>query len=245
MTTGYRGLGFDPVPGDADVVKEIARRCSLAAAKLDAAAATRIEVPRAWEGDAAATVAARAAAARTALEPAPAVLRATVEVLTAWAGALVAGARRAEQLDRRATTLRRALTDAADAVERAETAVQFATGTAAAGAQADLMAAKARHEDAQRELDRVLDQARTLESGHRAEASRVEDRLRALGEPGAALGEAPDGTGLFSEVTSEMARFSLLGKELAASLARAPGSAVTPPSGAVGAFAAAVSLGGR
>ncbi|WP_414938631.1 hypothetical protein [Amycolatopsis sp. cmx-11-51] len=239
----FRGLGFDPVPGDADAVAAAARRCSDAAAKLDAATAIRIEMPSEWEGDAAGTVAARAAAARTALEPAPAVLRATAEILTAWAGTVVAGVRRAEQLDRRAVTLRRALTEATDTVEIAETAVQFAAGAAAA--QADLTAAKARHEEVRRELDRVLEQAHALEAGHRAEASRVEDRLRALGEPGTALGEAPDGTALFAEVTSGMELFSSLGKELAASLARAPGPAVTPPSGAVGAFAAAVSLGGR
>ncbi len=239
----FRGLGFDPVPGDADAVEAAAQRCSEAAAKLDAATAIRIEMPREWEGDAAGTVAARAAAARTALEPAPAVLRATAGILTTWAGTVVAGVRRAEQLDRRALALRRALTDAADAVEIAETAAQFAAG--AAMAQAELAAARARHEDARRELDRVLEQARALEAAHRTEASRVEDRLRALGEPGADLGEAPDGTASFAEVTSGMERFSLLGRELAASLARAPGPAVTPPSGAVGAFAAAVSLGGR
>ncbi len=240
---GFRGLGFDPVPGDADAVAAAAQRCSETAAKLDAATAIRIEMPREWEGDASGTVAARAAAARTALEPAPAVLRATAEILTAWAGMVVAGVRRAEQLDRRAVTVRRALTDATDAVEIAETAVQFAADGAAA--QAELAAAKARHEDVRRELDRVLEQARALEAAHRAEASRVEGRLRALGEPGTGLGETPDGTASFAEVTGGMERFSSLGRELAASLARAPGPALTPPSGAVGAFAAAVSLGGR
>ncbi|KZB88670.1 hypothetical protein [Amycolatopsis regifaucium] len=239
----FGGLGFDPVPGDADAVADAARRCSEAAAKIEAATAVRIAMPREWEGDAAGTFAARAAAARAALEPAPAVLRATADILTGWAGTVVAGIRRAEQFDRRTVTLRRALTEAADAVERAETTVQFAAGAAAA--QAGLAAAKARHEDVRRELDRVLDQARALEASHRAEASRVEERLRALGEPDTALGEAPDGRASFAEVTRGMERFSALGEELAASLARAPGPAVTPPSGAVGAFAAAVSLGGR
>ncbi|WP_181771338.1 hypothetical protein [Amycolatopsis pittospori] len=241
----FRGLGFNPVPGDANAVEDVVRRCSFAAAKLDAAADARVEVPPEWEGDAAGTVAARAAAARTALEPAPAVLRATAEILSGWAGTLVAGVRRAEQLDRRAVTLRRAVLDATDAVEIAETAVQFATGASASTAEADLATAKARHEEVKRELDAVLEQARALETGHRAEASRVEDRLRALGEPSAAMGKAPDGVAQFGEVTQGMDRFSLLGKELAASLARAPGPAVTPSSGAVGAFAAAVSLGGR
>ncbi|EMD24757.1 hypothetical protein [Amycolatopsis azurea] len=240
----YRGLGFDPAPGDADAIAAAARRCSEAAAKLDAAIAARIEVPREWEGEAAVTVAARAAAARTALEPAPAVLRATAEILTSWAGTVVAGTRRADQLDRRAVTLRRALLQAADAVEVGETAVQFATGTSAT-AQADLAAAKAHHEEVRRELDRVLEQARALETAHRLDASRVEHRLRALGDPGAALGEVPGGAAHLDGVTDGMARFSVLGKELAASLARAPGPAVTPSSGAVGAFAAAVSQGGR
>ncbi|HET6289530.1 MAG TPA: hypothetical protein VFG15_22640 [Amycolatopsis sp.] len=245
MTHGFEGLGCDPVPGDADAVAVAARKCTDAAAHLDAVAAARIDVPREWEGDAAGSVAARAAAVRTALEPAPAVLRASAAILTEWAGTVVAGVRRAEQLDRRAMVLRRALTDAADAVEVTETAVQFATGAAAATAQADLAAAKARHQALQREFDRILEQARALEAAHRAEAARIEERLRALGEPGTALVEAPDGASVSAEITGGMARFSALGRELAASLARAPGSAVTPPAGAVGAFASAVALGGR
>ncbi|MEV7548572.1 hypothetical protein AB0N89_02990 [Amycolatopsis sp. NPDC089917] len=240
----FAGLGFDPAPGDADAIEGAARRCSEAAAKLDLALAARIEVPREWAGEAALTAAGRAAAERTALEPAPAVFRATAGILTSWAGIVVAGARRADQLDRRAVALRRALVEATDAVEVAETAVQFATGTAAA-AQADLAAAKARRDEVRRELDRVLEQARALEAAHRAEASRVEHELKALGEPGATLGEAPDGSAGLADVTDGMTRFSELSKELAASLARAPGPAVTPPSGAVGAFAAAVSLSGR
>ncbi|MEC3976720.1 hypothetical protein [Amycolatopsis sp. H20-H5] len=248
MAADYRGLGFDPAPGSTDAVSAAAAACSGAATRLDAAASMNVDLPEAWSGDAAETLAEHALRSRAALDPAPAPLRAAADVLDGWAGTLVANQRKAEQLDRRALSLRRAVTDASDEVEAAATAAQFATGSAAAPAEAAMTAASTRHEDLERELERVLDEARVLERDHTAEATRVARRLGALGEGDTAAAAAiPDRERLFGGLTRKLDTFSVVGHELGATLARVPREAVTPPSGAVGAFAAALARpqGGR
>jgi hypothetical protein len=230
----FRGLGFDPVPGRADAVAEGARRCAEAAAKL-ADAPSPGAIPE-WAGRSAQALADRAGRARAGLAAVPGALRAAAGVLDDWAGLLLAHQRRADDLDRRATQARRALADAEDDVARAETTVQFSPGSAAAAA--DLAAARARLAGARQDLGRVLDDARDLERTHTAEAARVAERLRALGGA-AALPAAPD----VRVLGPHLEAFSAAGRDLGVTVARTPVAPVTPPSGAVGAFTAA--LGGR
>jgi hypothetical protein len=227
----FRGLGFDPVPGSADAVAEAARRCVAAAAQLGEAP-TPGEIPG-WAGRAAQALADRAGRTRAGLAAVPEALRDAATVLDGWAGVLAAHRRQAEDLDHRAGIARRAVVDAQDDVERAETTVQFSPG-----AEGELTAARDRLAAARRELDRVLDQARDLERAHTTEAARVADRLRALGD-GAPLPSAPD----FRSVATHLDTFSQAGRDLGVTVARTPVAPITPPSGAVGAFTAA--LGGR
>jgi len=105
-------------------------------------------------------------------------------------------------------------------------------------APADLAAARARLTARRDDLDRVLAEARDLERAHHTEATRVAERLTALGD-GTPLPEAPD----FAGVATHLEAFSAAGRELGATVAKTPAVPVTPPPGAVGAFAAA--LGGR
>jgi hypothetical protein len=228
----FRGLGFDPVPGSADAVADAARRCVAAATKLGEAP-TPGEIPE-WAGRSAQALADRAGRARTGLAAVPEALRAAAAVLDDWAGVLAAHRRRAEDFDNRAVTARRSVVGAEDDVERAETAVQFSPGAA----EAELTAARDRLAAAGRELDRVLSEARDLERAHAAEAARVAGRLRALGD-GAPLAEAPD----FRALATHLDTFSGAGRDLGVTVARTSVAPVTPPSGAVGAFTAA--LGGR
>jgi hypothetical protein len=227
----FRGLGFDPVPGSADSVAEAARRCVTAAAKLGEAP-TPGEIPE-WAGQSAQALADRAGRTRTGLADVPEALRKAAAVLDDWAGVLAAHHRQAEGLDNRAVTARRAVVDAQDEVERAETTVQFSPGT-----EAELTVARDHLATTKRELDRVLGEARDLERAHTTEAARVADRLRALGD-GAPLPEAPD----FRSLATHLDTLSLAGRDLGVTVARTPVAPVTPPSGAVGAFTAA--LGGR
>jgi hypothetical protein len=227
----FRGLGFDPVPGSADAVAEAARRCVATAARLGEAPAPG-EIPE-WAGRSAQALAERAGRTRTGLAAVPDALRAAAAVLDDWAGVLLAHRRQAEVLDNRAVAARRAVVDAEDDVERAETTVQFSPG-----AEADLTAAREQLAAAQQNLDRVLDEARDLERAHTTEAARVAERLRALGE-GVPLPTTPDFRGLATHLDT----FSAAGRDLGVNVARTPVAPVTPPSGAVGAFTAA--LGGR
>ncbi|WP_410633037.1 hypothetical protein [Amycolatopsis sp. cmx-4-83] len=227
----FRGLGFDPVPGNPDAVAEAARRCTAAAARLREIRPPG-EIPD-WAGPSARALAERAGRAATGLATAPEAMEAAAGVLDGWAGTLVAHHRRAEELDVRAGAARRAVVDAEDDVERAETEAQFAPGTAGT-----LAAARTRLADRRQDLDGVLTEARDLERVHAIEAARVADRLRALGD-GAPLPSAPD----FRSLGRHLETFSAAGRELGVTVARTPVAPVTPTPGAVSAFAAA--LGGR
>ncbi len=227
----FRGLGFDPVPGRPDVVAEAARRYSATAARLEDIPAPAA-IPE-WAGRSAQALADRAARTAADLAATRDALRAAAGVLEGWAGTLLANRRRAEDLDRLAAAARRAVTRAHDDVEQAETEAQFSPA-----AQPDLAAARSRLVARQAELDRVLAEARELERAHHTEAARVAERLGALGD-GAPLPETPD----LAEIAAHLETFSAVGRELGTTVAKTPVVPVTPPPGAVSAFAAA--LGGR
>ncbi|MGK3207208.1 hypothetical protein [Amycolatopsis sp. MEPSY49] len=227
----FRGLGFDPVPGSPDTVAEAARRCTATATRL-AHIPSPGEIPE-WAGRSARALADRAERAAAGLAATTEALHAAAGVLEDWAGTLLANHRLAENLDRRATAARQALTTAHDDVEQAETEAQFSPAT-----QPDLAAARARLAARRDDLDRVLAEARDLEGAHHAEATRVAERLSALGD-GAPLPQPPD----FADVGTHLETFSAVGRELGGTVAKTPVVPVTPPAGAVSAFAAA--LGGR
>ncbi len=227
----FRGLGFDPVPGSPDTVAETARRYTATAARL-AHIPSPGEIPE-WAGRSARALADRAERAAAGLASTTEALRAAAAILEDWAGTLLANHRRAEDLDRRATAARQAVTIARDDVEQAETEAQFSPAT-----QPNLTAARTRLAARRDDLDRVLAEARDLERAHHTEATRVAERLSALGD-GAPLPQPPE----FTQVDAHLEAFSAAGRELGATVAKTPVVPVTPPPGAVSAFAAA--LGGR
>ncbi|QFU92433.1 hypothetical protein [Amycolatopsis sp. YIM 10] len=210
MTTDHRGLGFDPVPGNADAVRAAAGRCARAAIRLPAPDAS-------------------ASAGKA--------LRTTAAILDEWAGTLLANRRRAEQLDQCALRLRRALLAAADEVDSATATAQFST---APGVEAERRAAMARHEQLTRELERVLESARLLEREHLAESDRVTVRLRTLdGEDTEVAARKSGHAELFAGLGGELAGQAAFAAELAAAvLCPPPGRA--EPEFAAGAFAAAL-----
>ncbi|PRY44554.1 hypothetical protein [Umezawaea tangerina] len=185
----YRGLRFDPTPGNAGAVAAASERCAAAFADPSAS-------PRGWSGAAADGFRTRLEAVVSELTAVRRAMRAAAEVLDGWAGTLLGNQRRAEELDRRALRLRRDLADVADEVDRTGALARF---TAAHGSAHD--EAVARHDELTRQLDEVLDEARRLERDHHAEARRVAARLRAE-EPSTAVADALTG---FSALTAELA----------------------------------------
>ncbi|WNV85865.1 hypothetical protein [Umezawaea sp. Da 62-37] len=185
----YRGLGFDPAPGNAGAVAAASERCAAAFADPGAP-------PERWTGAAADGFKARLEAVVSELAAVRRAMRAAAEVLDGWAGTLLGDQRQAEQLDRRALRLRRELADAADEVDRSGAMARF---TAAHATVHD--GAVTRHDELTRRLDEVLDEARRLERDHHAEARRVAARLRAE-EPSTAVADALTG---FSSLTAELA----------------------------------------
>ncbi len=217
----YRGLGFDPVPGDARAVAAASERCR-----------NRVELPgppAGWEGAAAEAFAARLAEMRTELETAQRTTGAAADTLDDWAGTVLANQRRAEELDRRARELRRAIEDADNAVVLAS----FRGGP-------EHVAASARLEELRRELDGVLAKARDLEADHHSAARRVAERLRRLVTGGIeAAGRVPSREEMFGGVIRALNDYSALGSALAGTLLATPRTSGTPAGGAA-AFASAL-----
>ncbi|GAA0234962.1 hypothetical protein GCM10010492_37360 [Saccharothrix mutabilis subsp. mutabilis] len=194
--TDYRGLGFDPTPGDAEAVAAVSRRCALG---VDVPA-----VPAGWSGAAAEGLAARWEAVVSELAAVRRAMRAAAEVLDAWAGELLGNRRRAEELDARAVRLRRGLADAADEVDHTGALASFTPAHGESHA-----AAVARHDELARRLEEVLAEARALERDHHAAARRVAERLRGTEATPAGAG------GGFAET---LVGFSVAAEELASVL---------------------------
>lgn len=254
MAAEYRGLRFDPTPGKPDAVAAAGERCARAARHADLAVPaiehTRETQETWWSGGAAATFGAVLERAPAELTAAQDTLRVAAEILDGWVGTLRANQRRAEELDRQALELRRAIENADDDVASASAAMQVAIGSAARTAEADHATALARQAQLRQDLDRVLEAARVLEHDHLTAAQRVADQLRVLG------GDGPDAAGeilrtdeLFGRVTQLVGTFSTQAGGLAMTLLGVSGGVrdPVPVPGAVSRLASALTAppGGR
>ncbi|WP_020669563.1 hypothetical protein [Amycolatopsis nigrescens] len=246
----YRGLGFDPVPGDPDAVADVSSRFTEAAGHAEAAEEDLRRAgrpPSGWTGAGAAAYAERLAGGPDALAATRAELVAAAGVLDDWAGTLAAGRRTAEELDRRAVELRGQVRDESDAMERAATEAEFSTGQAKADAEHELAAARRRHSTLTAELDRLLDEARQLRHRHRTEAERVTALLRSFVDGT----EPASASTRFRPQTGALRDSAALGAGLATLLSPlhrwtgSPSPFTVPPPGGASAFAAAVADGGR
>ncbi|TCO52960.1 hypothetical protein [Actinocrispum wychmicini] len=234
MLGEFRGLGFDPAPGSPDAVMAASERCRTAADRIPRLPPN---VHEWWTGIAASALHDQLGGQPAQLTSAQQVLRGTADVLDEWAATLLDDRRRAEQLDRHAVNLRRAIAAAQDTVDSAHTAAQL---SADPGIEADRHRAARRHQSLSEELDGVLNAARELKREHLAAAHEVTERLRALapGDDLVAVPPQPQPPAL-AEILAAQSR---LATELAAVLPRAR-SARAEPASAAGAFAAALTEG--
>ncbi|HEU5469718.1 MAG TPA: hypothetical protein VFV67_03625 [Actinophytocola sp.] len=243
MDAGYRGIGFDPAPGDLGAVSAAVAQFRDAAEALSGIgpALRRAEEAAAdWHGDA-------AEAFRTRLRDTPAgfddrirALRRAADVLDRWADVLMANRRRAEQLDVDAVRLRRRIELAGDQLaDRRNAADLAATPAAAAAAQADLAAMSTLVAELEAALAEVLDRAHRLEREHRRAADAFADELAGgADEPARPARESFAGT-----VAGVLGRASRTSETLAGLLLPGGRPAGRVPSGAAAALAAAVTAG--
>ncbi|WP_424183365.1 hypothetical protein ACOBQX_15270 [Actinokineospora sp. G85] len=215
MTARYRGLGFDPVPGDPDAAASAAagfRSAADALTQVDPAVRRARHAADGWSGPA-------AEGFGVALDRVPADaeqradrLRAAAEVLDTWAGRLADHRRRADDLDARAVALRRGLAAAEDDVHSARNALDLAsTPTAATAAGMEHAAAESALAGLEDELARVITSAKTLEREHTEAATAAADELDALRDVAATERPAPERAitsvvDAVSGVTATMAR---------------------------------------
>ncbi len=234
MDSGYRGLGFDPTPGELGSVSEaIARFRAAAEAIADVSPALRRadELSQDWQGNA-------ADAFRARLRDTPSGeterLHRAADVLDGWASTLLANKRRTEELDEQALRLRDRLRSAQDLLQDKQNARDLAGSNAAA--EADVASVTTLITDLESELDKVLDKARRLARDHQRAAGAVADELAEL------RGEQVDRPAAGSEI----GRFAATALDRTARTASAlagmllPSGAVAVPRGGSGALAAAI-----
>ncbi|TDQ05494.1 hypothetical protein [Labedaea rhizosphaerae] len=241
MRGPYRGLGFDPTPGDLDSVTQTAAQFTTAAEQLAAAEpAVRkaLAAGEQWHGAGSEAFRRHLSGVPESLAARPASLRAAATVLEEWAQTLSTNKRRAEDLDRAALAVRRDLDAARDDLQEKQNTLDLAaTPTATASASVEVTAAAKRVADLEGRLATVLGQARDLERTHRLAADQVAAQL--TGEP------AERDNAAFGRSLGDALR---RGSGLAGSLATAFGGRArrpeSVPTGAASALASALG-GGR
>jgi chromosome segregation ATPase len=241
MRGPYRGLGFDPAPGDLDSVTQTATQFTAAAEQLataEPAVRKALAAGEQWHGAGSDAFRQHLSGVPESLASRPASLRAAASVLEDWAQTLATNKGRAEDLDRTALGIRRDLDTARDDLQEKQNTLDLAaTPTAAASASIETAAAAKRVSDLEHRLDTVLGQGRDLERTHRLAADQVAARL--TGEPtqrdpstfGRSLGDA-------------LRRGTGLANSLATAFGGRASRPSTAPTGAASALASALS-GGR
>lgn len=240
----YRGLEFDPTPGNrADVEHAVAQLTSAADALASVEPALRDAARHSagWHGAAAEAFRARLSATPGEFHDREARLRDAAAVLTRWAGTLAEHQRLAEELDATAVRLRARLRAAHDDLQDRQNALDLAaTPALAAGASIELSGARGRVADLERALADVLARARDLERDH----------LRVAEETAAVLhGEEPPAprSGSVRALAGVLATASATSATLAAALSGPTAALSVPgvPTGAAGAFVGALAGGLR
>jgi hypothetical protein len=242
--TGYTGLGFDPVPGDAARVAALADAMTAAGTHAEDArdqVTGALAASRPWHGTAAEEFRRRATDVPARLAGHRDVTASAADALFDWASTLADLRRRAEELDRRARTLRSRVADAEQAVEQWQTAVSVASTHTRAAAEATLAGHEHTLTGLRTELATVLDSAHRLAGEHRAAADRTTQRLRALAPTGPAGPPAPaagagTGAGAGAVLTGLAAATRRAAAAAGLTAARPAGP---PPAGAVAAAVAA------
>ncbi|RZS40943.1 hypothetical protein EV193_103261 [Herbihabitans rhizosphaerae] len=248
MDPRYRGLGFDPTPGDVDAAAaasaqlgEAARSAAAALPELRRAA----EETEHWRGDASAGFRKRVGAHPSTVDSSTDTLLRAARVLGDWVAALTANKRRADELDTKAVALRRELDIARDTLQDKQNALDLAaTPATVASASAEKTVAERRVSEVDSKLAEVIRAAHRLESDHRRAADRVAAELEAI-TSGRAPEPAPDDTRVRALV-GVLGRASATCSSLATMLASPDRPAAftddaNAPTGAAGALAAAVS----
>jgi ABC-type transporter Mla subunit MlaD len=199
VTSAYAGLGFDPVPGDARRVAALAEAISAAGRHAEDAhgqVVSAIAVSQPWHGTAADKFRRRGPALSDPLTAHRDSTTAAAVVLFDWASTLADLRLRAEQLDRRARSLRSRIADTEQLVDEWVTAVSVASTHTRPAAETTLAGHERDLANLHTQLSDVLASAHQLSAEHRAAADRTTARLRALAPVPATAASTTAPTGL-------------------------------------------------
>jgi uncharacterized coiled-coil protein SlyX len=234
VTGSYRGLGFDPAPGDARRTGALANALTTASGQVADGAhqlGSAVTASEPWHGKAGDGVRRRGGELAARLIPHQESAGTAAQVLFDWAATLSDLQRRADQLDRQARALRDRIADAEQAVDEWTTAVSVASTHARAGTEATLAAHEKTLTGLRDQLNSVLAQAQGIAAEHRAGLADATNRLRALLPDSSAPTPTTTATGMgtllagLSEATRRAAT--------AAGLPRQDASSAPPAAGAL------------
>lgn len=227
MTT-YAGLGFDPTPGEPGAVENALTQLADAGGKLEAlmtSIESDLDLSEGWDGDAADEFHDNLDDIPRALESGARSMGHVATALITWAGQLADNKRQAEILDKLALELKDQLREAVTNLERARAALAAARGADKAAAQAAFDRAAVHAVSVDEQFDAVIEQARTLEDKHLAQAEATASRIA-----GASDGDTFEPTGKFGQVVgtvggvlSELSVWTGRAAFVAALLATGPG----------------------
>ncbi len=183
MTT-YAGLGFDPTPGEPSAVENALTQIAEGGGKLEMVMGTiesDLDLSQGWEGSAADEF-------HDNLDDIPRALNSGAEsmgyvatALVTWAGQLVDNKRQTEALDKLALELKQQLREAVNELNQAQAALESARGTDRATAQAAFDRAAIHAVSVNDQFDAVIEQARTLQDKHLAQAEATATKIAGAG----------------------------------------------------------------
>ncbi|HEV2779010.1 MAG TPA: hypothetical protein VGX25_06365 [Actinophytocola sp.] len=171
--TSYAGLGFDPTPGEPSAVENALTQLADGGGKLEMLMGTiesDLDLSDGWDGAAADEFHDNLDDIPRALNSGAQSMGYVADALVAWTGQLADNKRQTEILDKLALELKQQLREAVAELNQAKTALESARGANRASAQAAFDRAAVHAVSVNDQLDAVIQQARTLQDKHLAQA---------------------------------------------------------------------------
>ncbi|MBO0839350.1 MAG: hypothetical protein J2O49_00795 [Sciscionella sp.] len=183
MSQPYPGLGFDPTPGELGHVDAAVDDLRHALNSIDSASQPLASATDTggWSGRAASAFSTQVRQLAGSLPSSSQQLHSAIDVLTEWRKTLSSNKNKAEKFDEQARQLRREHADAVHSWHDAQTQANV-PGSHAATAMVVAERARARVDDLDQRLNRIIERAHQLESDHGRAADQVADQLSAISQ---------------------------------------------------------------
>jgi hypothetical protein len=225
--TSYAGLGFDPTPGEPSAVENALTQLAEGGGKLGMLMGTvesDLDLSDGWEGAAADEFHDNLDDIPRALNSGAESMGRVGDALVRWAGQLADNKRQTETLDKLALELKQQLREAVTELNQAQAALESAHGAGKSTAQVAFDRAAVHAVSVNDQFDAVIEQAKTLQDKHLAQAEATACKIAAASnsdtfEP---TGKAAQTVGTIGSVLGEISAWTGRAAFVAALLATGP-----------------------